>query len=680
MQDTHLTSNTVPYFDNLWFGKAYHSCFSSRSRGTSILINSTLQYSEIAESKSDCGNFHMLACKIHNESYLLVNVYGPNEDNPAFYQRLNKLIEQNNVQYTIVAGDLNFVMVPEVDSLNYVGEYNTRAKQKFTELSYKYSLIDVWRHMHPNDRKYTWLRKTPLKAGRLDMFFVSDDLLNRITNADITPGYRTDHNTITITIQSKQQRGNGLWKFNTSHLTDDDYVSRIKKCIVHTLQQYAVPIYNETVYTDYKQYDSVQLTISDSLFYETLIMMIRGETVQFSKQKAKRKKVAETNLEKLIAEAENKLTSSGLNSDLVHLDTLKNELEELRRPMIEGAIIRSRVAWHEHGERNTKYFLSLEKRNFNRKSIQYIEEDNNVITKQGVILEKFTKIYESKYRSNTEIAPNETYIAKHAINRLNVNDRIMIEDEIKMSELTDALNSMKRGKTPGSNGFPIEFFRSFWCEVGPFLYRAAKNSLKGGDGLPSHREGIITLIPKKGKSQHQYKGWRPITLLNADYKIISTVISNRLKSVMTKLVHPAQTAYTQGRYIGENTRLVLDLIHYTKQNKKPGMILAADFEAAFESVAWNYLKMVFKHLNFGPNFQHMINSLYFNTKNNSRILLNGHLGKKIYLQRGIRQGDPASGYLFNIAVSILTEQIIKSNMLSGIKGTCQPLTWGFQLR
>ena len=165
--------------------------------------------------------------------------------------------------------------------------------------------------------------------------------------------------------------------------------------------------------------------------------------------------------------------------------------------MIEGAIIRSRVAWHEHGERNTKYFLSLEKRNFNRKSIQYIEEDNNVITKQGVILEKFTNFYESKYRSNTEIAPNETYIAKYAINRLSVNDRIMIEDEIKMSELTDALNSMKRGKTPGSNGFPIEFFRSFWCEVGPFLYRAAKNLLKGGDGLPSHREGIITLIPKK---------------------------------------------------------------------------------------------------------------------------------------------------------------------------------------
>ena len=59
--------------------------------------------------------------------------------------------------------------------------------------------------------------------------------------------------------------------------------------------------------------------------------------------------------------------------------------------------------------------------------------------------------------------------------------------------------------------------------------------------------------------------------------------------------------------------------------------------------------------------------MYFNVENHSRILLNGHLGKKINIQRGIRQGDPASGYLFNLAVSILTEQIKSSSKLTGIK-------------
>ena len=164
---------------------------------------------------------------------------------------------------------------------------------------------------------------------------------------------------------------------------------------------------------------------------------------------------------------------------------------------------------------------------------------------------------------------------------------------------------------------------------------------------------------QKGKSPHTYKGWRPITLPNADYKIVSTVISNRLKSVMSKIINPAQTAYKSGRYIGENTRLVHDIIHWTKNNNKKGIILAADFEAAFESVAWNYLRLVIHKLNFGPNLKKMIDYLYLNSKNHYRVLVNSHLGNTIFLRRGIRQCDLGSGYLFNLAVSILTEQIIK---------------------
>lgn len=669
LQDTHLTEKTVPYFDNLWYGKAYHSCFSSRSRGTSILFNNNVQYSIITEKKSECGNFLMIVCKIHNESYLFVNVYGPNQDNPTFYKNLNDMIEQFDVHHTIVAGDFNFVMIPETDSLNYVNENNVRAKQTFLELSYKYNLIDAWRHMHPTERKYTWLRKTPIKAGRLDMFFVSEDMLNSLSDVEIIPGYRTDHNIITLTIQNEQRRGSGIWKFNTSHLIDEDYIQTVRSCISQTLQQYAVPVYNTLVYEDYTYYEFIQLTISDSLFYETLIMMIRGETVRFSKQKARRARLTEANLITEIAGAETQLLASGLQRDVTHLHILKQNLEEMRRPMIDGLIVRSRVSWHEKGERNTKYFLSLEKRNSNKKNMQYIQDGDNIITNMNEILEKFSHIFQNKYNRNTDIIPDPIFIKNNVTNRLSSKDKIKLDSDITMAELTSALNSMKKGKTPGSNGFPVEFFRCFWLEVGPFLYRAAQTSFSESRGLTSHQEGIITLIPKKGKSPHSYKGWRPITLLNADFKIISTVISKRLQNLMSTLINPAQTAYTSGRFIGENTRLVYDIIHWTKHNNKPGTIVAADFEAAFESIAWDYLRLVINELNFGPNIKQMINHLYLNTENNSRILINGHLGEKINLQRGIRQGDPASGYLFNLAVSILTEQIIKSTRLTGIKIT-----------
>ena len=105
----------------------------------------------------------MLVCNIYNETYLLINIYGPNEDNPAFYKSLNNMIEQFDAEHTIVAGDFNFAMKSDVDSLNYVSENNIRAKQAFLELTYKHNLVDAWRYMHPDERKYTWLRKNPLK-------------------------------------------------------------------------------------------------------------------------------------------------------------------------------------------------------------------------------------------------------------------------------------------------------------------------------------------------------------------------------------------------------------------------------------------------------------------------------------------------------------------------------------
>ena len=107
--------------------------------------------------------------------------------------------------------------------------------------------------------------------------------------------------------------------------------------------------------------------------------------------------------------------------------------------------------------------------------------------------------------------------------------------------------------------------------------------------------------------------------------------------------HPSQSAYIKGRYIGENTRLVYDIISHSNQNNKPGLILAADFEAAFETISWQYMRAVLKEMNFGNNFIKMVNKMYLNNTNFSRILLNGFLGEKNNICRGIRQGDPVSG-------------------------------------
>ena len=667
LQDTHVTQSSIQYFNSLWKGKGYHSCNTTRSRGVSIMLKHTLQHELIQVKHSDCGNFIIVVCKLGTRTYLLANVYGPNDDNPDFYRTLRNYLELFDTDHTIIGGDFNFVINPNLDSFNYAREYNTNAKQVFINFINDNSLVDIWRLRNPEKLEYTWSRNNPIKCGRLDMLFVDTQLVSSVRDATIAPGYRTDHCLVVIKIQvTDVERGPGIWKFNESVLQDAEYINIIENTIKDAVFQYAIPIYDEEYISNDNNYHSIQFTIEDSLFYETLLMLIRGETVKYCKRVSRKRRMKGTELENKIKIASNRFNENKCNTNAQLLSKAEEELENHRKPYIEGLIVRSRTQWHEEGERSSKYFLSLEKRNVDRKSVQYILNEGQTITKSDAILSLFSKTLQEKYtvQDTTEIDLN--FIQNNVTEKLSEIEKQTLDSEFTLQELSTALQGMKKGKTPGSNGFSVDFFRCFWKQLGVFLHRALEYSFSRGKALSTHRESIITLIPKAGRPSHSLKGWRPISLLNVDYKIISTAIANRFRKVIDHIISSSQSAYIKGRYIGENSRLVYDVITHVNATNQSGVIMAADFEAAFETVSWPYVRTVLKELNFGNYFIEIINIMYLNEQNFSRILMNGFLGDKIYLHRGIRQGDPVSGYLFNIAVLILAKQIETSNKLTGI--------------
>ena len=114
------------------------------------------------------------------------------------------------------------------------------------------------------------------------------------------------------------------------------------------------------------------------------------------------------------------------------------------------------------------------------------------------------------------------------------------------------------------------------------------------------RQCVISCIPKGNKSRRLLKNWRPISLLSVVYKIISSAIANRIKTVLDNLVSKTQTGFVAGRFIGENSSLIYDILHYTKQENIPGVLMLIDFEKAFHSVSWEFLYGTLKLLGFGP--------------------------------------------------------------------------------
>jgi hypothetical protein len=128
--------------------------------------------------------------------------------------------------------------------------------------------------------------------------------------------------------------------------------------------------------------------------------------------------------------------------------------------------------------------------------------------------------------------------------------------------------------------------------------------------------------------RHFIGNWRPISLLNTDLKIASAVIANRIKPLLPFIISDTQKGFIKGRFIGENTRLLYDLMHYLEQHNKTGLLFLVDFEKAFDSVEWKFLKKALSSFNFGPSVCKWFELFYSKAKSCviNKLIINGNRG------------------------------------------------------
>ena len=184
-------------------------------------------------------------------------------------------------------------------------------------------------------------------------------------------------------------------------------------------------------------------------------------------------------------------------------------------------------------------------------------------------------------------------------NKLNENEKLLCEGLLSLDECTEVISNMKRNKSPGSDGLPSEFYKTFWNEIGKLVVDSLNESIEKGQLSTSQKHAIMSLVFKKGDRQ-LLKNWRPISLLNSDYKIATFALGNRLHKVLPKLINSDQTGYVKNRFIGCNIRLIEDIIDYINGTNKKGIILFCDFEKAFDTVEINFLLKVLKNLIWTP--------------------------------------------------------------------------------
>lgn len=359
------------------------------------------------------------------------------------------------------------------------------------------------------------------------------------------------------------------------------------------------------------------------------------------------------------------------NESVEDLENKKKELENIRKDKMKGKLVRSRVQWIEEGEKPTKYFCGLESKNFTSKIIPKVEKEGGIIvTNQFDILKEAKSFYENLYKNNNSTCTVDDL--NHSLNNLDFSkltddEKLNLEGEITIEEASWALKKMKNNKTPGSDGFSTEFFKFFWRDLKHFVVDSLNYGLQEGELSVTQKQGIITCLPKDNKPRHFLKNWRPISLLNTVYKIGSGVIASRVKKVLDKLINLDQTGFISGRYIGDNIRLVYDILQYTEEQDIPGLLLLIDFEKAFDSISWDFLLSVLQFFNFGESFIKWVKVLYTNIS--SAVIQGGNLSNFFKIERGCRQGDPLSPYLFILCAEILAIKIRGNKNISGISIT-----------
>ena len=648
ISETHCAKKNISTWSKQWSTREDNSLWSpgkTNKKGVAILINDDFRRAhpslKISHVKIDPhGRYIKCIMSFDNLNFRILGVYAPNNplERVAFFGSLYGILDDGIEAENVYGGDWNCALNPLIDRYNCV-KPNDLGNYDLSLLCDILDIEDIWRRRNPEKREYSWSGRG--KRSRIDFCLASISLNSQIKNIFYSVAPYTDHCAVNVIIDlNEAKRGPGIWKMNTQHLLNPKYKERLTELWEKWRSK-------KNEYADIKRW------------WDLGKRHIKSFSISFAKEMS-----MQTNAQ--LRELEEKIDlRKKANADY---DRLLKEYEDLFSLKANGARIRSRLQDFEEGEKSSKYFYGLEKKNAKEKAwTEIFDKHGNTITGTSNIQRRQLEFYEDLFRTqnlkNDEKDYNFFFDNLDKSKKLSEDSKNFMDSDIEASEIFKALKKMQNNKSPGPGGICVEFYKLYWNLIGDDLCEVLKKGLEDQELAYSQYLASIILLYKKGP-RPDIKNWRPISLLNCDYKLLSKVLAERLKRVLTEIISNDQRGCVPGRYIGENIRLVEDMIYEIEQGNIPAVLLQLDQEKAFDRVEWDWLFKVLVHFNFGETFISHLKTLYKNAR--SCIITNGYQSRYFDVSRGIRQGDSLSALLFIIQFEPLLAKIKAEKDIKGI--------------
>jgi hypothetical protein len=328
---------------------------------------------------------------------------------------------------------------------------------------------------------------------------------------------------------------------------------------------------------------------------------------------------------------------------------------------------RSRAMWLKEGDKNTKFFHGKAKQRGKTNVIKKLKDEDGTWWHGDDRIEKvFLNFFEDLFSSSNPVGMDlvcQVVNGRLSTDHIESCNQIFTKEEVK-----DALDQMHPLKAPGPDGLPAIFFQKYWNIVGKEIQELVLSILNEGQSPECINKTFIALIPKC-KNPSSPKQFRPISLCNVVMKIVTKPIANRLKPILPEIVDEEQSAFVQGRLITDNALIAEECFHWLKKKtkgKKGMMALKLDMAKAYDRIEWSFFQAMLISMGFPSAFVNTIMRCISSVS--YQVLINGQPSKIFSPERGLRQGDPLSPYLFILCANVLSVMLKKEAHLNDLHG------------
>ena len=652
IQETNWDEEKVKEVREGWNGDLFYNNGARDARGVAIMIKKD-KVEDVREVYKDrTGRILVTEFRYGKSNFRLINIYVPNieKDKRSILEELAGLI----VGRCLIVGDFN-IKCSRLDVGKGVEFRWEKSRGMLMEIMRDKGLLDVWRYENPEKREFTrrQMREGVLKQSRIDLVLVQEEIIKYIDSMRHQVNSFSDHDGVRFRIMvGKKEVGGGMWILNAGYIEEEEYKQQIKEVLDGE---------NERIKEEAEN-DRVDYSIGER--WEVMKNRIKSISIRYSKKRKERIMKEENGLrERLRVELGRAEDEEGYSAE--NYIEVKMELERYEREKCRGAILRAKAKYVLEGEKCTGYFLGLEKRKQCRTYIHEIKKREGVVTEDYVeILERVQEFYEELYTRGGVDEGKIEEVLDSVVCGLSEADRSFCDREINEKEVMEAIEGLNSGKSPGSDGIGIEWYKVYKHDVSPILVEVFREMERTGVVQDRMVEGVITILYKKG-SKLDLENYRPISLLNVDYKILTRILANRMKRVIGEVVQPTQCYSIPGRDIADTIGTIRDVIEHMKRDRIGGVVVGIDWNKAFDRVEHEFLFRVLEKFGFGEKMVGWVRRLYGSAR--SCVKVNGVLTDFFEVERSVRQGCPLSALLYALSVEPLATLIKRDKGVEGIK-------------